>query len=148
MKTLLGCIFTLTFFPAFAQTTEDSVRNAVAGLFSAMINADAQQLKDCFTDSAILQTIATKDGMAIVKNEKISEFAEFIEKQTKGDADEKNSIVDIRIDGPLAMVWSNYRFFYKGKFSHCGVNSFQLVRTSLGWKIQYLIDTRRKQPCG
>ena len=38
-------------------------------------------------------------------------------------------------------------FTLTGKFSHCGVDSFQLVFINGQWKIQCLIDTRRKQPC-
>jgi hypothetical protein len=37
-----------------------------------------------------------------------------------------------------------YTFYLNGDESHTGTNSFQLVRTSEGWKIQYIIDTRRK----
>lgn len=146
-KFLFLSILLATVISVHAQTTEDSVRVSVNKLFEAMKGSDGDAAKACFADSAILQTIRTKDGIALVKNEKISDFAEFVSKQNKGDADEQNSILDIRVDGPMAMVWSSYRFFYKGKFSHCGVNSFQLIRTPIGWKIQYLIDTRRKMPC-
>lgn len=45
------------------------------------------------------------------------------------------------------MVWAPYQFYYKGKFSHCGADSFQLVRINGKWKIQYLVDTRRSQGC-
>jgi len=53
----------------------------------------------------------------------------------------------IKIDGPLAFVWAPYNFFYKGKFSHCGVDCFAMVRMNGSWKIQYIIDTRRKNAC-
>jgi len=65
----------------------------------------------------------------------------------KDAADERIVFETIRIDGPLASVWTPYNFYYEGKFSHCGVNSFQLVKINGEWKIQYLIDTRRKQGC-
>ncbi len=53
----------------------------------------------------------------------------------------------IRIDADLAVVWTPYKFFVGKKFSHCGVNSFQLIKLNGNWKIQYLIDTRRKEGC-
>jgi len=62
-------------------------------------------------------------------------------------ADERISFETIKIDGPLAIAWTPYKFYYEGKFSHCGVNSFQLVRVDNQWRIQYLIDTRRRQGC-
>ena len=53
----------------------------------------------------------------------------------------------VKIDGALASVWTPYKFYFNGKFSHCGVNSFQLVRMNNTWKVQYIIDTRRRVGC-
>jgi hypothetical protein len=129
-----------------AQTTEDSVKATVNRLFEGMKNADAALLKSAFADSAILQTIArNKEGRFFIRNEKLNDFAGFVAKQTSGAADERIQFETIRIDGPLAMVWTPYKFYYKGQFSHCGVNSFQLVRLNGEWKIQYIIDTRKKE---
>jgi hypothetical protein len=128
---------------ATAQTTEDSIKTTVNNLFTGMKNGDAALLRSAFADSAIMQTIARGS----IRTEKISEFAEFVSKQTKGAADEQIEFETIKIAGPLATVWTPYKFYYKGKFSHCGVNSFQLVRLNGQWKIQYIIDTRRND-CG
>ncbi len=46
------------FHNANAQTTEDSVKAAVNKLFVAMKNSDGEMVKNCFADSAVLQTIA------------------------------------------------------------------------------------------
>ena len=133
---------------AKAQTTEDSVKAAVNRLFEGMKNADAALLKSAFADSSILQTIAhDKEGHFYIRNEKLSDFADFVAKQQKGYADERIVFETIRIDGSLASVWTPYKFYYKGQLTHCGVNSFQLVRLNGEWKIQYLIDTRRKTKC-
>ena len=131
-----------------AQTATDSVKATVNQLFLAMKNSDGKMLQTCFSDSAILQTIIkNKTGAITVKNEAVSEFVSQINTIGKGDADERIQFDLIKIDGDLAIVWTPYRFYYKGNFSHCGVNSFHLVRFSSGWKIQYLIDTRRKNAC-
>lgn len=131
-----------------AQSTEDSVKAAVNKLFEGMKNADALLVGNSFSDSAILQTITrNKEGELIIRNEKVKDFTEFVGKQKKDAADERISFETIKIDGPLAIAWTPYKFYYEGKFSHCGVNSFQLVRIKGQWKIQYLIDTRRKQGC-
>jgi hypothetical protein len=61
--------------------------------------------------------------------------------------DERILAYEIRIDGPMATAWTPYEFYVNGDFSHCGVNSFQLVKFVEGWKIVYIIDTRRKEPC-
>ena len=131
-----------------AQTTEDSVKAAINTLFTGMKNADASIIKNSFADSAILQTISrNKEGALVIRNEKVEDFAKSINSLAKGAADERIVFETIKIDGPLAIAWTPYHFFYEGKFSHCGVNSFQLVRLNGAWKIQYLIDTRRRQGC-
>lgn len=100
-------------------------------------------------DSALLQTIA-KDkitGIMMVKNEPIQNFIEQVSKMPIGAADERIVFDVIMTDGDLASVWTPYKFYYNGIFSHCGVNSFQMVRLNGQWKIQYIIDTRRKVGC-
>lgn len=117
-------------------------------MFEAMKNADTVSLRSVFADSAILQTITrNKEAKVIVRNESIAEFIEIIGKETKGNADEQIVFETVKTDGPLAMAWTPYKFYYKGKFSHCGVNSFQLVKLNGEWKIQYIIDTRRRMGC-
>ena len=131
-----------------AQTAEDSVKAIVNKMFDAMRNADAISLKSVFSDNAVFHTIATsKEGVVTVKNEDPKEFIDFVSKEKKGAADERISFETIKIDGPLALVWAPYKFFYNGVFSHCGVDSFQLVKINGAWKVQYIIDTRRKTGC-
>jgi len=134
---------------AQAQTAEDSVRTVVNNLFTAMKNADTVLLKSTFADGAIFQTI-TKDrttGQTKIVTDPVQGFVEFIGKSTPGDADERITFGSLKIDGDLASVWTPYNFYLKKNFSHCGTNSFQLVRLNGQWKIQYLIDTRRRQGC-
>ena len=147
-KLILLILGVFTAQHSFAQNEEDSIKMVVQNLFVAMKNADASMLASTFSDSAILQTIVIdKDGIVKVHNEHLRNFIAFISKEEKGNADERITFETIKIDGPLALVWTPYKFYYKGKFSHCGVNSFHLVKLSGQWKIQYLIDTRRKAEC-
>jgi hypothetical protein len=152
-KIMRTIIFYAVFFlyqqSAFSQTTEDSVKTVVNRLFIAMQNSDSILLRSAFADSGILQTIVVmKDGKVTIKNEQVSEFAAFLNTIPKGNLDERIEFDVIRIDGNLAIAWTPYKFYFKGKFIHCGVNSFQLVRINKEWKIQYLIDTRRTNNCG
>ena len=131
-----------------AQSAEDSVKAVVNQLFAAMKGANAAMLKEAFADSAVLQTIRRKqDGTFFVQNEKVGDFVEQIGKAKKDSLDERITFEIVKVDGPLAIAWTPYKFYYAGNFSHCGVNSFQLVRINGRWKIQFLIDTRRRQAC-
>lgn len=127
-----------------AQSAEDSIKAVVNKMFNAMWLSDTIMLKDCFADSAILQTIE-KNGK--VRTEQLTRFTQQVSKLPKESADERIRFSAIHIDGSLASVWTPYRFYLKNNFSHCGSNSFQLVRINGTWKIQYIIDTRRKDDC-
>ena len=131
-----------------SQTAEDSVKAAVNKLFEGMKSSDATILKSAFADSAILQTITkNKEGKIAIETGAVDNFASLVSKQPKGFLDEQIVFDLIKIDGPLAIAWTPYKFYFNGIFSHCGVNSFQLVKLNGEWKIQYLIDTRQKNGC-
>ncbi|SHG60959.1 Putative lumazine-binding [Chryseobacterium oranimense] len=127
----------------FGQQNQD-IEKPIRNLFSGMKNADPALMKSAFAEGAILQTI-TKDGT--VKNENVQEFMDSVSKFSKDDLDERIIVEAVHTDGGLASVFTPYSFFFKGKFSHCGANSFQLVKQQNDWKIQYIIDTRRKENC-
>lgn len=128
-----------------AQNQNQEIEKPIRNLFLGMKNADADLIQSAFTENAVLQTI-TKDGT--VKNEEIKDFISSVAKLPKGSIDERIEIEAIHSDGILASVFTPYSFYYREKFSHCGTNSFQLVKQKdNSWKIQYLIDTRRKDNC-
>lgn len=148
MKCLLLLLMVGLTTQAIAQTAEDSVKATINKMFAAMKDGDGTAFKAAFADSAILQTITrTKEGRTLVKTDGVAEFAGFVSKLKKDSADERINFEAVKIDGPLAIAWTPYKFYYNGSFSHCGVNSFQLVRFEGVWKIQYLIDTRRRAGC-
>ena len=47
----------------------------------------------------------------------------------------------------IAILWTKYDFHLEGKFSHCGVDAFNLIKTSQGWKISGIIYSVEKEGC-
>jgi len=125
---------------------QDSVAvvQVIQNMFTAMKTSDTNLLKNCFSPTTIFQTIANKNGVIEIKNQPLQDFINSIGKQPSGALDERIVMDKLLIDDRLASVWTPYQFYYKSTYSHQGVNSFQLVKGNDGWKIQYLIDTRRK----
>lgn len=131
-----------------AQTATDSVKATINRMFEAMKEADSAKLRTCFADSAIMQTILrNKEGREWVRTDGVEGFVKMVGSVPKGMADERIQFDVVKTDGALAIAWTPYRFYRNGIFSHCGVNSFQLVRINQKWVIQYIIDTRRKDQC-
>jgi ketosteroid isomerase-like protein len=149
LKKLSVLIFAAFFsIQVFAQTDEDGVKAVITKLFSSMKASDEQAVLSCFADQAIMQSIIKdKEGKNSIKSDGVAGFAAFVGKQPQGAADERIVFETIKIDGDLAFAWTPYQFFYNGKFSHCGVDAFGLIKVNGAWKIHYLIDTRRKDNC-
>lgn len=147
MKLLLPLFFSLMLFSVRAQSVdpEAAIKKTIASLFEGMRNADSVAVASVFSSDCTMQTIATdKSGKSVVKTEQVSRFVASIARQKPGVLDEQIVFETIKIDGPLAIVWTPYRFIYNGNYSHSGVNMFCLVEINGEWKIQYIIDTRRK----
>ncbi|MDQ8748113.1 nuclear transport factor 2 family protein [Elizabethkingia miricola] len=145
MRSSFILILGLSFNLFFSQNSEtEAVKASINRLFTAMKNSDSEGAQASFSKQAILQTIM-KTGE--VKTENIPAFTKAIAKAVKNTLEERISFSAIHIDGNLASVWTPYQFYFQGKFSHCGVNSFQMVKENGEWKIQYIIDTRRKDNC-
>ena len=128
---------------SFAQnTSEKEIIKSIENLFNAMKSADSLGVKNAFSGSAIMQTFGKNQE---IRTDKVEDFAKQVGASQAGDLDERFTISKILVDGNMASVWVPYQFYYKGNFSHCGVNSFQLAKINNEWKIQYIIDTRRKK---
>ena len=126
---------------------EAAVKAAVNQLFEGMKKADSTMLKTVFTPSARLQTVVNKQGDVSVKDDAISMFVSSIGKAKAGTLDERLAGMEIKIDADLATAWTPYVFYRNDTKSHCGVNAFTLVKMGGAWKIQTIIDTRRKENC-
>ena len=128
---------------SFAQnTSEKEIIKPIENLFNAMKSADSLGVKNAFSGSAIMQTFGKNQE---IRTDKVEDFAKQVGTSQAGDLDERFTISKVLVDGNMASVWVPYQFYYKGNFSHCGVNSFQLAKINNEWKIQYIIDTRRKK---
>ncbi|WP_144605478.1 nuclear transport factor 2 family protein [Algoriphagus algorifonticola] len=150
MKKLL-CLFALSFgvlFPTLAQSEEQAVKEVIMSLFDGMRAKDAEMVMKSFSSEAMMQTVIADPSGTRVGSNSVEDFGKRIASTpVETELDERILDYQIKIDGNMAAAWTPYEFYVNGNFSHCGVNSFQLVKMSEGWKIVYIIDTRRKEGC-
>jgi len=147
-KLLLITILAFLSIPAFCQTDKDDIKKTINTLFDDMRMGDSTMLRNAFHKDMVLQSVANKkDGSIALLTEKPGDFVKQVGTPHKEVYDERITWGDIKIDGALASVWTPYKFYLGQTFSHCGVNFFQLIKTAAGWKIIYIVDTRRKDNC-
>ena len=135
---------------ASAQATAPDERAAVIAvvqrLWDAMKARDTAMARAVFDSSAMLSRVVTRNGEARVQLTPVSGFLDALGKATES-WNERMFNPEVRIDGPLATVWTEYDFHLGTQFSHCGIDAFQLLKTSGGWKIVALADTARREGC-
>ncbi len=152
--------FALTFFALLAfcprsmaqkakpENQDKAIKAVINRFFEGMEKGDTALLKSSCTPTMVLQTyMADKEGKFQVYTQEYADFVAMVSTPSTDQYDERIKFEAIHAEKSLASVWTPYSFYINGKRSHCGTNSFQLVKTTEGWKIQYIIDTRRKQGC-
>ena len=128
--------------------TED-VKATIKAFFEAFHKQDTTALKSMAKGDIKLQSISVNaEGKSVLKENDYSQFIKSIASIPKDNTfEEKLLDFSIQVDGNMANAWTPYEFWYNGNFSHCGVNSFQLIKEDKDWKILYLVDTRRRKGC-
>ena len=127
---------------------EVQVRALVDRMFQAMVKKDTALLRTCFTPGAELMTYNhDSKGNARAQSSTLKDFLKQVSLIGEAEIEERLTGWQCFIDDGIASVWTPYEFYYEKKFSHCGVNSFELIQVHGEWKISQITDTRRKQNC-
>jgi len=132
-----------------ADTAADTaaVLAVVRGLFDAMRAGDSAHVRASFAPGALLGTARARGGQTVFERDSVGAFVRAVGAPHPVVWDERLRNTAVRVDGPLAAVWTEYAFYAGPRFSHCGVNAFHLARTEPGWRIVALVDTRRRTGC-
>jgi len=147
---LLSVLFFSLTFAVTAQQQNDKkeIEQVISNLFKGMKDKNQQLIERSFHSEAIMHTVAQSAGGTKLGSNSVKDFVNRIAvTPAETVLDERILSYNIQVDGDMASAWTPYRFYVNDGFSHCGVNSFQLIRIDDQWKITYVIDTRRKENC-
>ncbi len=127
-----------------AQSDPEKEVMAVAQrLFDAMAAKDAVAARSVALPEAHHVAVRA-DGRVTVSTHE--QFAARLA-ESKGRWLERMWSPKVLIRGALAEIWAPYDFHLDGKFSHCGIDSFHLVKTADGWKISEISYTMETTGC-
>jgi hypothetical protein len=120
---------------AHAQTTDEEVLRPVQELFDAMAARDpARAAAVILPDGQWVSVRPGAEGTRVVTVMPHQEFLTSLAAATEPWL-ERMWNPKVMVHGDIAVVWTAYDFHRGGRFSHCGMEAFNLVRTGAGWRI-------------
>ena len=123
---------TLAAAPVSAQ--KDQVLAAGEALFAAMASKDTAALGRLVHPEARFYATEEKGDSVVVRVRDREHFLNAMA-AAKQDLLERMWNAEVRISGRLATIWTPYDFHLDKQWSHCGIDSFQMLRTSAGWQV-------------
>jgi len=138
MKKILLPLFFITSVQCFAQqnseTEKKEVRDKLNLFFKVLETKDTVLYKTLAFANGQIWTVRRQQDT--IKNT-LRSFADDIKSLTGMNTviEERPLSYEIKIHNDIAIAWVPYTLSLSGKFSHCGVDVFTLIKTSEGWKI-------------
>ncbi len=129
------------------EQSENEVLAPIHQLFDGMRAGDSAAVRAAFDPIARLVRTSNRDGLPSHHIMPVDDFVNAVGAPHDRVWDERIWDVNTEVRDNLASVWMKFAFFTGDEFSHCGVNSVELVNTSDGWKIMHLADTAQREGC-
>lgn len=137
MRAITGCllcVFLCSTASAQPAPERDAVLEVVQAFFDTMTARDVDGARKILQPQGRFHATRLRDGKPVIRafsNEEY--FADLQSAKTR--MQERIWSPEVRIHGTIASVWAPYDFWIDGKFSHCGVDAFDLIKTEDGWKL-------------
>ncbi|MBI5600371.1 MAG: hypothetical protein HY944_02265 [Gemmatimonadetes bacterium] len=116
---------------------------AADSLLAALSRDDKAALARFTTDSAILGYSAIRGGAERVR---VHSVAEVLAQPSSVRITERGFGATARVQDRLAQVWMPYDIYIDGKWSHCGIDAFTLLKIAGHWRVASLFYTVEQPP--
>ena len=143
MNKLLALLLAAGLLSYAASDNSTGPAATVQQLFDAMAAHNADAARGLFTPEATLIAVRADGTAAVTPSE------QWLDRLAKSKDAWLERMWNPKVleHGSIAVVWAEYDFHLNGKFSHCGVDSVDLLKTAAGWKISGLSFTRETSGC-
>jgi hypothetical protein len=138
MKNILLPVLLFAFLPCCAQQNDEVEKKAITEkinlFFKVLETKDTVLYNTLVYPNAQIWTIQPQPDTVKIAMRSFS--TDMIKLATmKPVIEERPMSLDIKIHNNIAVVWVPYTLSLSGKFSHCGVDVFTLLKANEGWKI-------------
>jgi hypothetical protein len=147
---LIICLFAVN-AAGFSQNefSEAEAKRIITTFFDGFHKGDTVLMKTVMMPNVMLQStyVAENGNNELSRSYSKDLFQAIAERPSDQKWEERLMGFNGYVDGNLSQIWTPYEFYINGNFSHCGANSFTIIRTESGWKILNIIDSRRREGC-
>jgi hypothetical protein len=112
----------------------DAVLKTMQAFFDTMAAKDVDGARRILQPQGRFHAMRLRDGKPDVRAFSNEEYFAQLQASTQA-MRERIWNPEVRVSGLVASVWAPYDFWLDGKFSHCGVDQFDFIKTEEGWKI-------------
>ncbi len=131
-----------------ASNTEETnaVIESVDIFFETMKSKNVNLASKVVMPDARFIFVSQQDGVPIIKYRTGQEHLDSLS-ETKHNLRERLWNRKVRIQDAIATLWASYDFWIDDKFSHCGIDAFQLIRIDDSWIISggsFTVETNCK----
>jgi hypothetical protein len=145
---LLAIVFVLSSGAktAGAQATDADGAAAITVADSALValsSSDGRTLARLTLDSAVVGGVGVRNG---VERLSLRTWGLYIDRSDTRSFTERGFDATVRVQDRVAQVWMPYDLYVGDKWSHCGVDTFTLMKSDGRWRIAALIYTIEQPP--
>ena len=120
--------------PPAPAAEREAVLKTVQAFFDTMAAKDVEGTRRMLMPRGAFHAMPEQDGKPVSRAFTTEEYLKDLAGM-KPAVRERMWNPEVRIRGAIATVWTPYDFWVDGKFSHCGIDAFDLVKTDEGWKM-------------
>lgn len=119
---------------AQSAADRDEILKTVQAFFDTMTAKDVEGARQILMPQGRFHAMRMSDGKPDPRAFSNEEYFATLQ-EGKETLRERMWNPEVRVHGLIATVWTPYDFWIDGKFSHCGIDAFDLIKTEEGWKI-------------
>jgi len=123
----------------------EAVLAVVQAFFDTMAAKDVAGARRTVVPEGRFHSAGQQDGKPRIRAFTSEDYLKDLSVPMKPNVRERMWNPEVRIRGFVASVWTPYDFWRDGKFSHCGIDSFDLIKTDEGWRIagiSYTVESK------
>lgn len=134
-------LFALLSQPAVSQVASSpdpddhkAVLAVIQAFFDTMAAKDVEGAARIVIPEGRFHSVREIDGKQVTRTFTNQEFLDGLPAKQES-VRERMWNPQVHIRGDIATVWTPYDFWIDGRFSHCGIDSFNLIKSGEGWKV-------------